>query len=190
VELKSFRLAHTPLLHLLWEAHILPTHFVLMLLFSVIYTALTPVDKIHPQLLWAFATCTTTRNASFVVMQVAFTLYDSYHHLCVTTHAQNMQVAGISNETFVFRYPWEAKYLAERILFPVSGAIYSAAPAVYAQVCHFWTDRLVYNVSLKPTRTWSDVSRASDGLGLDVGIAGSSSFPEPIPSFDEAKLCE
>jgi membrane-anchored glycerophosphoryl diester phosphodiesterase (GDPDase) len=84
VKLKSFRFAHIPLLHLLWEAHILPTHFVLMLLFSIIYTAFTPVDNIHPYLLWAFTTCTTIRNASFIVMQVAFTLYDSYHHLCVT----------------------------------------------------------------------------------------------------------
>ncbi|KIW03718.1 uncharacterized protein PV09_05027 [Verruconis gallopava] len=163
VELKSFRLSHIPLLHLLWEAHILPSHFILMLLTQLVYTSRTPTSKIHPELLWAFATCTTIRNASFFVMQVALTLYDGYHHLCVTTRAQDMQVAGIE-ETFAWRQPWKAKYLAERILFPIAGAIYSAAPAIYAQVFHFWTDRLVYSVSLKPIRALSGTSRSAEGL--------------------------
>jgi hypothetical protein len=51
VELRPFRLAHIPLLHLLWESAILPTHFVLMLVASVLYTTFTPVKDIHPQLL-------------------------------------------------------------------------------------------------------------------------------------------
>jgi hypothetical protein len=163
VELKSLRLSHIPLLHLLWEAHLLPTHFVLMLFASILYAAFTPTEKIHPQLLWVFAACSTIRNVSFFVMQAAFTLYDGYHHLCVTIRAQDMQAAGI-NETFAFRHPWKAKYLAERVLFPLAGVMYSAAPAVYAQICHFWTDRLLYTVSLKPIRALSDALRTADRL--------------------------
>lgn len=164
VELRSLRLMDLPLCHLLWEAHLLPIHFVLMLLASILYSNLTPVEKIHPNLLSTFATCTTIRNSSFFVMQLAFVLYDGFHHLCVTTRAQDMQSAGIE-ETFSYRHPWKAKYLAERIVFPVAGALYSAAPAIYAQVCHFWTDRLVYTVSLKPIRALGEQAwRAADGM--------------------------
>jgi len=163
-ELRSFRLADIPLLHLLWEAHVLPVHFVLMLLASVLYSNLAPVETIHPQLLKTFATCTTIRNSSFFVMQLALLLYDGYHHLCVTSRAQDMQVAGIE-ETFSYRHPWKAKYLAERIVFPIAGAVYSAAPAIYAQVCHFYTDQLVYTVSLKPVRVLADqMWRSADGM--------------------------
>jgi hypothetical protein len=135
-----------------------------MLLTSVLYSNFTPAEKIHPQLLSVFATCTTIRNVSFLVMQLAFLLYDGYHHLCVTTRAQDMQTASIE-ETFSYRHPWKAKYLAERIVFPVAGALYSAAPAIYAQVCHFWTDRLVYTVSLKPIRALGEAwKRSADGM--------------------------
>jgi hypothetical protein len=69
-------------------------------------------------------------------MQLAFALYEGYHHVCVTTRARDMQVAGIG-ETFAYRYPWKPKHLVERIVFPVAGVIYSAAPAIHAQLCHF-----------------------------------------------------
>ena len=164
IELRSFRFSHIPVLHLLWEAHILPTHFIILLLASIIYTTLTPTHKIHPQLLNTFATCTTIRNLSFFVMQLALLLYEGFHHVCVTARAQDMRVAGIE-ESFSFRYPWRAKYLAERVTFPIAGALYSAAPAVYAQVCHFWTDRMVYTVSLKPIRAMSETAwRSADGI--------------------------
>jgi hypothetical protein len=148
---RSLRLAHIPLPHLLWEAHLLPTRFVLMLLANVVYVSFTPASAIYPALLRTFALCTTIRNCSFLVIQIALTLYEAYRHLCLTARAHDMHVAGIE-ESFAWRRPWQVRYLAERLLFPVAGAMYSAVPVVCAQVCHFWTEWLVYTVILKPVR--------------------------------------
>jgi hypothetical protein len=151
---KWFRISHVSLAHLLWEAHMLPTHFIVLLLASSIYTFCTPAHAIPPVLLHTFTLTTTLRNASFIVMQLAFSLYSTYHSICVSARAKDMQDAGIF-ELFAWRGPWYApRHLAERIVFPVVGVVYSAIPALEAQVRHFITDRLVYKVSFKPlTRT-------------------------------------
>jgi hypothetical protein len=75
-----------------------------------------------------------------------------------------MQIASIE-ESYSFRHPWKAKYLFERLVFPIAGALYSAVPAGYAQICHFWTERLVYTVSLKPVRAVGEaVWKSADGM--------------------------
>jgi len=48
------RLRHVLLLHLLFEAHFLPCHLTILLLFSSIYTVVTPTSAIHPSLAWTF----------------------------------------------------------------------------------------------------------------------------------------
>lgn len=140
VQMEWFRLSHLSLCHLLWEAHMLPLHFILILVASALYTLVVPSRHIHPLLHWTFWLMAVLRNASFVVMQVAFSLYDSYHALCVSTRAKDMEKTHIT-EMFAYRNPIHWKYLAERVLFPIVGILYSAVPALHAQVCHFWTDR-------------------------------------------------
>ena len=67
-----------------------------------------------------------------------------------------MSKAGIS-ETFAYRKGWKPPYLFDRIVFPVAGVLYGALPAIYAQLAHFWTDKLTYGVSMKPISRIEDV---------------------------------
>ena len=143
------RLTYIPLFHLLWEAHILPTHFVILLFGSAFYTLTHSAADIHPLIIHALHLCTLLRNSSFFIMQVAFTIYHYYHSLCVNARARDMHAAGIP-ETFAYRQQWRWKYILERASFPVIAVLFSAIPTIQAQVGHFWTDRLVYHVSLKP----------------------------------------
>jgi Glycosyl transferase family group 2 len=149
---RSFRLSHIPLFHLLWEAHLSPSHFVLTLLASALYTLSTPRSDIHPHLLWAFSVCAVLRNISFLLMQLVFSLYEDLHALCVYKRASDMRDAGISDSDTMFSYrePMRWTYLAERVLFPVAGVVFGTVPALQAQLCHFWTDKLVYTVTAKP----------------------------------------
>lgn len=148
-KLRWLRLSHLPLFHLLWEAHMLPVHFVMIIVASGLYTYFKPVDLIHPDLAWAFHFMDVARFVGFLVMQVALTLYASYHHVCVTQRSNDMVRAGIS-ESYAYRQSWSGKYLLDRIAFPVAGVMYGALPAVYAQFAHLFTDKLTYGVSVKP----------------------------------------
>ena len=46
---------------------------------------------------------------------------------------------------------YKPQYLLDRVCFPVAGTIFGAVPTLHAVFAHFWTDRLVYRVSKKPT---------------------------------------
>jgi hypothetical protein len=150
IKTRSFRLTHLPLFHLLWEAHFVPTHFVILLLGTTFYSIVTPKSSIPPALVWTIWTTTIIRNISFLIMQVVFIVYDDYHRLCVNARAQDMRRAKISETTFSFRkrFGWNA--LLERVSIPVVACLYGAVPALHAQICHLWTDSLVYTVSRKP----------------------------------------
>ncbi|KAI0029813.1 glycosyl transferase family group 2-domain-containing protein [Vararia minispora EC-137] len=141
-------LKHVLLLHLLWEAHFLPIHLTVLLIFSSIYTAITPPDAIHPYLAWVFWFTGLLRTLSFIGMNVALYFYDRYHATAVSTRAQDMARAALT-DGFSYR-PLKFQFLADRILFPVAGAIFGTVPAIQAEISHFWTDRLVYRVSAKP----------------------------------------
>jgi hypothetical protein len=128
------------LLFHLWEGHILPTHFVLTLprlhkLHAVHVIHATCADPIAPPLdprLYDSA-----RNIS-LLMQIALTLYDDYHTLCVNTRAQDMRFAALyCDAMFSFRNPWAGKYLVERVAFLTTDAVYGAIPVVHAHVCQF-----------------------------------------------------
>lgn len=149
MELQMLKLRHLPLFHLLWEAHILPTHFVLMIIASGAYEFFTPKHLIHPDLSWTFAFTNMVRTVSFLIMQIAFSLYESYHSLCVRTRSMDMARAGIA-ESFAYRNGCSLKYIVDRVSFPFAGVLYGALPALYAQIAHMWTEQLAYGVSIKP----------------------------------------
>lgn len=149
IKLRSLRLSHLPLFHLLWEAHVLPVHFVMIVIASSLYTYFKPAELIHPDLRWALAFTDMARFVGFIGMQIAFTLYGSYHSVCVNQRSVDMARAGIP-ESFAYRYTWSWKYLLDRVTFPIAGVMYGALPAIFAQFAHFFTEKLTYGVSVKP----------------------------------------
>jgi hypothetical protein len=140
---------HVLLMHLLWEAHFLPVHLTILLLFSSVYTALTPQETIHPYLSWAFWLTGLLRTLSFLSMNVALAFYDRFHGVAVASRVADMERAALP-DGFSHRPLLSPRFLADRVLFPVAGAVFGTIPALQAEISHFWTDRLVYRVSAKP----------------------------------------
>ncbi|RAL04665.1 glycosyltransferase family 2 protein [Aspergillus ibericus CBS 121593] len=138
------------LLHLLWEAHFLPCHVTILLAFSVFYTLFNPTEHLHPTLAFAFSSTNTLRTLSFIGMNLAISLYEGWHTLCVETRMQDMQIANISGTGCSRRAWYTPQCLLERVTFPIAGTLFGAVPTLHAAFSHFWTDRLEYRVSKKP----------------------------------------
>lgn len=145
------RFRHLALLHLLFEAHFLPSHLTTLLIFSALYTAITPESQIHPTLTWAFFITGVFRGLSFAGMNICIALYDRWYHLCISSRANDMAKAGLNATGFSFRKWYNLPQLAERVCFPIAGTLFGSIPAIHAELSHFFTDRLVYRVSKKPT---------------------------------------
>ena len=142
---------HFALLHLLWEAHFMPCHLMIIMIFSVVYTLLHPISQMNPTLARAFFWSDVLRTSSFIGMNICIALYERWHSICVNSRAQDMQDAKLLDTGVSPRVWYKPQHLLERICFPVAGMIYGAIPAFHAVFLHFWTDRLVYRVSKKPT---------------------------------------
>jgi hypothetical protein len=147
--LSRIDLKHMALLHMLWEAHFLPVHFTLLLIFSAIYTVFMPTELMHPFIGWAFWFTSLLRTLSFIAMNVALLFYDRYHTISVEARVRDMESAALP-DGFSFRHLLSVRFLADRLLFPVAGTIFGSIPAIQAEISHFWTDKLVYRVSVKP----------------------------------------
>lgn len=154
------RITHVALAHLLWEAHFLPCHLTIMLIFSVLYSIISE-DNSHPTLMWAFWSCNLIRTLSFIVMNINLTLYDQWHQTWLRARQHDMEEANLRDCGFSSRCWWHVAQLMERICFPVAGTIYGAVAMVHAVFSHFWTDRLVYRVSQKPSFSNSELDRVS-----------------------------
>ncbi|OQD79816.1 hypothetical protein PENANT_c043G00217 [Penicillium antarcticum] len=142
---------HFALLHLLWEAHFMPCHLTLLMFFSVFYTLWNPVSSLHPTLAWAFSFTNTLRTLGFVGMNVCLALYERWHAVCLDSRMKDMREANLPDTGFSRRVWYHPQCLLERVCFPISGTLYGAVPTIHAVFSHFWTDRLVYRVSKKPT---------------------------------------
>jgi Glycosyl transferase family group 2 len=146
---RRFRLNHIPLFHLLWEAHFIPVHFVIILIGTALYSIFTPAASMPPAVLKTLWATAIIRNLSMLVMQAVFTVYEDYHGLCVNARAQDMRRAGIIGTTFSFRKHGIVTSMLERASALGVGIVYGAAPALHAQMCHFWTENLNYKVTPK-----------------------------------------
>ncbi|KAJ5786483.1 uncharacterized protein N7503_011695 [Penicillium pulvis] len=144
-------LRHFALSHLLWEAHFLPCHLVIIMIFSVLYTVLTPASQLHPTLARAFFINDVLRTSAFLGMNFCIALYDRWHTICLKSRMKDMYVANVPDTGFSPRVWYKPQHLLERICFPIAGTLYGAIPALHAVFSHFFTDRLVYRVSKKPT---------------------------------------
>lgn len=148
-KMPSFGLIHLALFQTLWEFHIIPAHMVVLAVGPSIYTYFTPVEQINPLLLNVFWITDILRQLSFIGMQISLTVYERYHSLCVNARAKDLGNSAITTD-FSFRKPFHPKYLAERIALPIVALLYGSLPAIYVQLCHYWTENLVYQVSAKP----------------------------------------
>lgn len=142
---------HFALLELLWEAHFMPCHLTIIMLFSVLYTVMVPASDLHPTLAWAFSVTNTLRTLAFLGMNVCLSLYERWHRICVNSRMQDMRAANLPDTGCSQRVWYRPQYLLDRICFPIAGTIFGAVPTLHAVFAHFWTDRLVYRVSKKPT---------------------------------------
>ncbi|KAL3435489.1 glycosyl transferase family group 2-domain-containing protein [Aspergillus tetrazonus] len=155
---------HLGLMHLLWEAHFLPCHFTILLLFSMIYeqtaryTAPHMATPLHPAITFTFTLTALIRALSFIWMNICISLYNRWYKLCLDTRKHDTQLNSFSVNTglsegsgFSDRTPWyRLTFLLERIAFPIAGTVFGAVPTIHAVFMHFRTDRLVYRVSKKP----------------------------------------
>ncbi|CAL5871470.1 uncharacterized protein PFLUO_LOCUS5721 [Penicillium psychrofluorescens] len=142
---------HFLLLHMLWEAHFLPCHLVILMVFSTAYTVSASATSLHPMVAWAFSVTNILRTMGFLWMNLCLVLYERWHALCLEARMQDMREARLADTGCSQRVWYKPTYLLERICFPVAGTLFGAVPMLHAVVSHFWTDRLVYRVSKKPT---------------------------------------
>ncbi|KAF9891472.1 hypothetical protein FE257_003938 [Aspergillus nanangensis] len=145
------RLQHIALLHLLFEAHFLPCHLIILMLYSAVYENLAPAGSLHPTLAWAFWLTNIIRTSSFVGMNICLALYERWHALCLNARRTDMLDACLGDTGFSPRVWWHMPYLLERICFPIAGTLFGPIPTFQAVFSHLWTDRLEYQVSKKPT---------------------------------------
>ncbi|GKZ67738.1 hypothetical protein AnigIFM50267_002226 [Aspergillus niger] len=159
------------LTHLLWEAHFLPCHVTILLVFSMLYTICNPSGHMHPTLAFAFDFTNTLRTCSFVGMNLAISLYGRWHQICVDRRMQDMHAAQIPGTGCSRRKWYMPQCLLERVIFPISGTLYGAIPTLQASFSHFWTDRLEYRVSKKPSFEAESVAEAPICAPAHVHIA-------------------
>jgi hypothetical protein len=100
---------------------------------------------------WTFEISNYLRVGGFLMVGVYMAFYEFYHRNCVNMREAEMISAGLAQNmqgSFShrsFKVNW-SDYLAIPIVAPMFGSI----PAAQAQICHFWTQDLVYTVSKKP----------------------------------------
>ncbi|KAL6234860.1 hypothetical protein BDW75DRAFT_251259 [Aspergillus navahoensis] len=141
---------HLALMHLLWEAHFLPCHFTILLLFSMAYeqTASYTVTPLHPAMAFVFTPVVFLRALLFIWMNM-FTLIQQMilrSAVLVVDIGLGERGTGFSDRT-----PWyRLTFLLEQIAFPIAGTVSGPVPMIRAVFVYFWTDRLVHQVSKKP----------------------------------------
>ena len=138
----------------LFEAHFLPTQLTLVLTTSGCYNLIYPSFLMPYVLKETLHVCSACRLISFGLMMCFFHRYEQYHRLCVGLRREEMREVGlledmVKDDTFspnVFL----GGGIFEAALFPLSGFVFGAIPALQAVVTHVFTERLTYIVTLKP----------------------------------------
>jgi len=140
----------------IFEAHFLPIHLFLVIICSGVYSSIP-----HPQvqcriLTMSFDFTAILRGLSYMIMIGYFAIcYERYHRVCVQARAAEMKRAGLFEELkgdFTFRDRLNPVNYLDYVIFPVAGTMYGSVALLHAAFAHFWTDRLNYKVSAKPTR--------------------------------------
>lgn len=138
----------------LFEAHFLPTHLVLVLLTAEWHTFFHPEFPLPATIRATLNICSLSRWLSFLLVLAYFYRYDQYHRRCVELRKKEMRVAGLLHQLDEHDGFTPTSLLGGGLLgaalFPVGGVLFGALPALQAVICHVFTERLMYVVSLKP----------------------------------------
>ena len=137
------------LFHRLFEAHFLPTHMMLVVIASSIYTWIVAGKPDDLNIAWTFALTNYLRIISFGGTAVYLMLYETYHATGAGLREAEMLGAGLAGH-MVFSFRKFPANLVDYAVSPLVAPLFGCIPAIQAQFCQFWTQELVYAVSNKP----------------------------------------
>jgi hypothetical protein len=137
------------LFHRLFEAHFLPTHMMILVLTSGLYTWVVAGKPDELGVAWLFTLTAYLRGIGFGCTFLYLVFYERYHAACANIRLEEMKSAGLAGHlTFSTRsFP---RNLVDYAVFPIVAPLYGSIPAIQAQIKHFWTQDLTYAVSSKP----------------------------------------
>lgn len=142
----------------LFEAHILPLHFSFILIASNYYSAHLNSSKTSPYLELVLKITGYAQTANSVLMAICLsTAYADFYNVCVQARHWEMRKAGLHDFAFQSstRERWSLGSILDIISLPVTSMLFGTLPLLQAVVSHFWSDRLLYRVSGKPTKSHS-----------------------------------
>ncbi|KAG6358322.1 hypothetical protein INS49_014206 [Diaporthe citri] len=142
----------------LFEAHIFPLHFMCILAASSYYSSHLNTSKASPYMEIVLKLTEYARTANGVLMAIClFTAYADFHKVCVQARQWEMRKAGLHDFTFQSstRERWSLGSILDILSLPVASMLFGTLPLLQAVFSHFWSDRLLYRVSGKPTKSHS-----------------------------------
>lgn len=151
---ERFTLRNLSLFMRILEAHFLPAHLTIVIVFSGLYSSLqSPI--VHCRYLTLILDVTGyARFAGYLIMVAYFAfIYTRYHDVCVRSRVAELQRTGLLYDEVAqasYRSPWRLQTWIDYLLFPLAGIIFGAIPLMQASLSHFWGQHLVYTVSQKP----------------------------------------
>jgi hypothetical protein len=140
------------MLHRLLEAHFFPTHMMVLIISSGIYTFLADGSPDTLNIAWTFDLAGYIRLFGFALVALYFALYEAFHRICVSMRKAEMRAAGLyenMQDAFSYRSFWGN--ILDYLMVPIAAPLFGSVPAIQAQMSHFWTLDLVYTVSKKPS---------------------------------------
>lgn len=149
-------LRNTVLFLRLFEAHIFPLHFSCILAASSYYSSHLGSLKTSPILEIVLKVTEYARTANAVLMAICLlTAYTDFYKACVQTRQWEMRKAGLHDFTFqsATRERWSLGSILDILSLPVTSMLFGTLPLLQAVLSHFWSDRLLYRVSGKPTKS-------------------------------------
>ena len=162
----------------IFEAHFLPAHLTLMIIFSTTYTNLpSPLVKSH-LLAWTLDVTGYIRFISYIAMLSYFVFIQRKFQLTCTKARRQWRVRVLhqahegkedtdpEDADLTSGYipsPWKLQTWVDYAIFPVAGMLFGAIPLIQAAFAHFRGVDLVYRVSEKPGRKVQPVRAGTFG---------------------------
>lgn len=142
----------------LFEAHIFPLHFSCILIASKYYSSQLSSSKVSPYLEIVLKITEYAQTANFLLMAICiYTAYANFYNVCVQARQYEMRKAGLHDFTFQSspRERWSLGSILDILSLPITSMVFGTLPLLQAVLSHFWSDRLLYLVSGKPTKSHS-----------------------------------
>lgn len=139
------------LFHRLFEAHFLPVHMTIFVITTTLYMWITDGTSDVHGIGWIFEVCKYLRTLGFMEVALYLFMYEGFHKLAVGVRQKEMDEAGLA-KGMNFSHREVKKNFIDYVMVPLVAPIFGSIPCAQAQICHFWTQELVYTVSKKVTR--------------------------------------